>query len=430
MIRVPSNWNGTLIRDLDGVDLMTTTIRTGGTDQLVHFLLERGYAFAGTERHPRRWVGGFDPNREIERIEMVHDVFLHKFDEPSRVIQFGCSGGGRVGAIIAEEYPDRVDGVLAVGNQPVAWWGNQALDFFFVLHSLLAPELQFLDLSMEGGTRPVFPSLAFAWRQVITEAQETPEGRARIALALTIGQMPAIGDPRFPEPDRNNVAELQLSMYQAVLEAAHRVGGLSRYMLESSPGFGARSYQVSWNDDVDYKEFFENGNKYNKRAVRQLYEEAGLELEADLEKINRTPRISADPEGLAYWSARGRIAVGNPKVPVLRWHDVGDNLQPVSNVQGYMDLVRTNGKEDMVRLIYSKGPTHCRFTVAELFTAIKTLEHRLDTGSWGPTDPEHLNELGRSIEPGNVTRFIPTSDDRYSVGKYNRTWVPDWAKRN
>ena len=28
-----------------------------------------------------RWVGGYDPAREIERIEMVHDVFIDRFRE-------------------------------------------------------------------------------------------------------------------------------------------------------------------------------------------------------------------------------------------------------------------------------------------------------------------------------------------------------------
>jgi len=240
--------------------------------------------------------------------------------------------------------------------------------------------------------------------------------------------MPTLGDWRLPEPDRDDVDELQRAMYQAVLEAVHRVGGLSRYMLESAPGFGGKSYAVSWNEDVDYRDFFENGNKYNKQAVRELYDKAGIDLEADLDAINSAPRVSADPEGKAYWSAKGRIAVGNPKVPLLRWHDVGDNLQPVANVQGYMDLVRANGKQELVRLIYSKGPAHCQFTIAELYTALKTLEHRLDTGSWGPTDADHLNERGASIEAGNITRFIPTTDDRYRVEEYNRTWVPAWAK--
>ena len=95
-------------------------------------------------------------------------------------------------------------------------------------------------------------------------------------------------------------------------------------------------------------------------------------------------------------------------------------------MQGYIDLVQQNGKEDLVRAVYTEGPTHCGFTVSESVAVLETLMHRLETGSWGPTDPEHLNELAASVEDGSVSRFIDL-DDEYRVGKYNRAWVPDWA---
>ncbi len=417
LIRVPSNWNGVLVRDLDYV--------TGANRERYLAFLERGYAVSGTARHERRWVGGYDPAREIERIEMVHDVFIARFREPEWVLQYGCSGGGRVGTALAED-PGRVDGVVAGGTAPIVWVGNSELDKWFVLKALLAPELPIVNLPKSQGLRPEYPDLTFAWRQVFNEAQRTPEGRARIALAVTIGQFPDWVDLRLTKPDRSNVAELQQSMYQSTLRVADRIGGVSRFMLETSSSFGARSYQYSWNDGVDYKEFFDNGSEYNKRAVRQLYEEAGVELEADLEKVNAFPRISADPEGIEYWGAAGRIAVGQPRIPVIRWHDIGDEQILASNVQGYMELVRKNGKEDLVRTVYTELPTHCGFTVAESIAVLETMMHRLETGSWGSTDPEHLNQLARSIEDGSVARFISVND-QYKVRKYNRTWVPNWV---
>ena len=418
LMRVPSNWNGVLIRDLDYV--------TSANRERNLAFLERGYAVSGTARHERRWVGGYDPSREIERIERVHDIFIDRFSKPERVIQYGCSGGGRVGMSLSED-PGRVDGVVAAGTAPIVWLGNSELDKWFVLKALLAPELAIVNLPKTGGLRPEYPDLTYAWRQVVNAAQRTPKGRARIALAVTIGQLPDWVDLRLPRPDRSNVAELQQSLYQTTLRVSDRPGGVSRHMLETSSSFGARSYQHSSNDGVDYKEFFENGNEYLKQAVHQLYEEAGADLEADLEKVNAFPRISADPEAIEYWGAAGRIAVGKPKIPLIRWQDIGDEQIVPSNVQGYMELVRQNGKEDLVRAVYTEGPTHCSFTVPESVAVLETLMHRLETGSWGSTDPEDLNQLASSVEDGGVARFIPL-DDQYKVGKYNRTWVPDWAK--
>ena len=418
LMRVPSNWNGVLLRDLDYV--------TSANRERYLAFLERGYAVSGTARHERRWVGGYDPAREIERIEMVHDVFVERFREPEWVIQYGCSGGGRVGTALAED-PGRVDGVVAAGTAPIIWVGNSELDKWFVLKALLAPDLPIVDLPKTPGLRPEYPDLTFAWRQVINAAQRTPEGRARIALAVTIGQFPDWVDLRLSKPDRGDTADLQRSMYQSTLRVADRIGGVSRFMLETSSSFGARSYQYSWNDGVDYKEFFENGSDYHKQAVRQLYEDAGVDLEADLEKVNAFPRIKADPEGVEYWGAKGRIAIGQPQIPIIRWHDLGDEQIVASNVQGYMDLVRQNGKEELVRAVYTDAPTHCTFTVPEAVAVLETMMHRLKTGSWGSTDPAALTQLASEVEDGGVSRFIEV-EERHKFGKYNRTWVPDWAK--
>ena len=48
LMRVPSNWNGTLLRDLDYV--------TKANDPRYLGMLARGYAVSGTARHVRRWA--------------------------------------------------------------------------------------------------------------------------------------------------------------------------------------------------------------------------------------------------------------------------------------------------------------------------------------------------------------------------------------
>ena len=309
LMRVPSNWNGTLIRDLDYV--------TRIDDARYLDMLVRGFAVAGTARHERRWVGFYDPAREIAHLNTVLDLFEERFRAPDRVIQYGCSGGGHVTLAVAEDFSDRVDGAVAFAAHTPVWFMNTMLDGWFVLKALLAPDLEIVDLPREAGSlRPGYAPLVFAWRQVIDAAQETPEGRARLALAVTIGQWPDWVNPTNQNPDREDVAALQLSMYRTLRQFTSNVGGLSRFMFESAAD--VRSTQLSWNTGVDYGEFFSNGNEDDRRAVRELYEQAGLDLEADLEEINAFPRISADVEALEYWGAPGRTVEGDPQVPLLR----------------------------------------------------------------------------------------------------------------
>lgn len=411
LMRVPANWNGTLIRDLD--------YASGARNPRWQHLLEKGYALAGTGRHRLR-LFRYDPAREIANLDTTLDVFEKRFRKPDRVIQYGCSGGGFVALAVAEDFSSRIDGVIATAAHIPVWQMNTFLDGWFVLKALIAPDLRIVDLPVEasgGSDHRVVGEIADAWRRAINAAQETPEGRARIALAFTIGQWPAWVNRLTPQPQLEDVAALQHSMYHTVFQNASNPGGEARIRKE----LAADGQQLSWNTGVDYKQFFNNGNTFFQRAVRQLYQEAGLDLEADLARVNAFPRVSASPHALDWWNTPGRTVKGNPKIPVLRMHEIGDYQIPVSLVQGYDDLIRANGKDDLYRAAYVEAPGHCGFTVAESMVAIETMMRRLDSGRWESTDPEQLNNRARLLH-SSAARFIRI--DRYAQEKYNRTWAP------
>ena len=416
-MRVPSNWNGTLIRDLD--------YASAPNSQRNLYLLEQGFAVSGTARHERRWVGFYDPVREIGHLDSVLDRFETLFRKPDRVIQYGCSGGGHIGLAVAEDFSDRVNGVIATGAHTPVWLMNTMLDGWFVLKTLIAPELPILDLPEEANLRPQHAEIVFAWRQAIDAAQQTKAGRARIALAVTIGQWPDWSTATIANPDRTDTQALQQSMYRTVLHRyanAGDIGGRSRYMFENPAGL--TSSQLSWNTEVDYRAFFDNGNAFQKDAVRELYQQAGLDISEDLQQLNAAPRISADPEAVEYWSVPGRTTKGDPKVPLLRMHEIGDPVVAVSPVQGYNDLVTANDKDELYRTAFVEAPTHCGFSIAETAVAIEIMMRRLDTGRWEDTEPARLNELATSMNvEGTVSRFIPF--EPHENLKYNRTWLPN-----
>src|SRR5580765_6665283 len=60
LMRVPPNWNGTLLRDLD--------YASGAEAPRWAALLEKGYALAGTGRHRLR-LYQYDPQREIADLD-------------------------------------------------------------------------------------------------------------------------------------------------------------------------------------------------------------------------------------------------------------------------------------------------------------------------------------------------------------------------
>lgn len=413
VMRVPTNWNGTLIRDLD---------YAGRADNpLGLYLLDQGYALAGTQRHRLR-AFQYDPAREIANLNSVLDIFGQRFRAPDRVIQYGCSGGGHVTLGVAEDFSDRVDGAIALGAHTPVWLMNTFLDGWFTLQTLIAPDLPIVDLPFEssGGTaHGVEGEIPEQWRRAVSAAQQTPEGRARIALASAIGQWPVWSGNWVPLPDLGDAQELQHSIYHITFDRySNNPGGEARIMFESA----ANGQQLSWNTGVDYREFFENGNDALKRAVRELYAEAGADLDTDLARINAAERVEASEHALDFWDAPGRNVVGDPKIPLLRMHEIGDYQVPMSLVQGYNRLIEANGKQNLYRAAYVESPTHCGFNVAESAAAIETMMSRLDTGKWGSTQPHDLNELASSLGANATPRFI--DPEPYFVDQYNRVWNP------
>lgn len=412
LMRVPANWNGTLVRDLDYVARSNSPASA--------YLLEHGYALAGTQRHRLRTFQ-YDPVREIANLNLVHDRFEERFGRPERVIQYGCSGGGHVALAVAEHFPERVDGVVATGAHTPVWLMNTFLDGWFALKALIAPDLAIVDIPVDqtgGRSHGLQGPLTAAWADAINAAQETPEGRARIALAFTVGQWPAWVNRLTPQPSLDDPVALQHAMYHTVLQNTRSPGGEARILFESA----ANGQQLSWNTGIDYRELFENGNAYFKQAVRRLYADAGIDVQADLQRLNAFPRIEAAPHALAYWRAPGRNVTGRPTIPVFRMHEIGDYQVPISLIQGYNDQILANGKGDLYRAAYVSAPGHCGFSPGESAAAIRTLERRLDTGEWGDTDPESLNALAGTLHPtgGRFIRYDP-----YRQATYNRVWAPN-----
>lgn len=154
-----------------------------------------------------------------------------------------------IAATAGELHPDRIDGVLAgCGglSGTVSQW-NQKLDTVFVLSRLLNPE----------GTLPVedvpadIESARSAWLNRLAEAQETPEGRARIALASAIGQLPAWSQ-EVADPAPGDAERYEAAWYGALAgDPLPYIGQAMSSRYTSTLVFGG---MPSWNTGIDYAE--------------------------------------------------------------------------------------------------------------------------------------------------------------------------------
>lgn len=388
-IAIPAEWNGTLLLDLDFIGSLG---RTGPVHQ---WLLGCGYAVAGTARVMNTVSASVWAHRLLQVLHLARKAG----GRPARVIAYGQSGGGAAARAFAQEMPYAIDGALAMstpGSGQVSLL-NQALDATFAAKALLAPDNDALVLVGMPADRA---RLEDEWTGVLSAAQETKEGRARIALAAALAQLPYWGldEHAAGPPDPHDVPAVQDGFYQELLfVAAGRHRAALRQAVESFAG------NPSWNTGIDYTHLFQGAAEPVRDVVAALYEQAGLDLAADLTVIDAAPRIAADSVGVDY--GRESTCGDSFSVPLQFMTTTGDPLSPVSNSRPLETAAITAGAGDQVRLLYVQAPGHCTFTCAEIGAALAALTDRVDSGRWPATDPEAMNRRAVSFDVG-AARFV------------------------
>ena len=242
------------------------------------------------------------------------------------------------------------------------------------------------------------------------------EGRARIALAAAIGQLPAWGlapdGTPTPRPDPGDAAALQEGLYLALAGGPLPYIGQamsSRRQIEQLTGGNP-----SWNTGVDYGRQFRAARPEVRRAVGDLYRLAGLDLAADLARLDAAPRITADRSAVDRL-ARGIVFTGRLRVPVLTVSNVGDQISTVAQQQSYEHIVRARGNGHLLRQSYVESAGHCGFTPFEQVAAILTTMDRLSSGRWPNTSANAMNRATESVDPaGTEGRYITFRPERFN----------------
>jgi hypothetical protein len=144
-----------------------------------------------------------------------------------------------------------------------------------------------------------------------------------------------------------------------------------------------------------------------RHTAEALYQQAGLQLAADLARLDAAPRTTADPAALQYLT-KYIVFDGRLPVPVLTGHTVGDGQMLVENEQAYADAVRSAGSGAMLRQAFVNRAGHVTFTPAEMISAILALDSRLGAGSWAKASPASLNSVATGLGPSlNVVLARP-----------------------
>ena len=384
VVEVPDAWNGVLLLFSHPVPVGQGEPPWEPGEPLVSNLVANGYAVAGSA------------NTIFWPLELAFtdqpallDVATRAVGEPRHTIASGMSIGGIMTAGLVQLFPDRLSGALPMcGNLAGAVSNhNRELDIGFVVKTLLAPDspLKLVDIANTE------PNLTLALT-VLHEAQATPAGRARLALAAAVGNIPGWHDPTSPEPAQDDFDARQRNQFAWFDDVGFLVFFMARKQIEMQAGGNP-----SWNTGVDYGELL--ATSINRNVVEALYESAGLDLDDDLERLASEPRIEADPAAVAYLERHIVFNGDLGGVPVLTVHSDGDGLVTPDNEQAYAEVVEHAGQQDLLRQLWVHRGGHCTFTFAEILTALDVLLERIDSGTWPCLEPDTLNTAAARLGP-------------------------------
>jgi pimeloyl-ACP methyl ester carboxylesterase len=387
-IQVPANWNCTLFLYSHGyvVPGSKNPAADVGDPVTGAWLLSHGYALAGSSYATTGWAIQQALPDQINTL----NVFDEQVGTPAQTIAWGHSLGGIITAGLIQDYPGRFGaalpmcGVLAGG---VATW-NAGLDGAFAFQQLIDPSVQIVNI-----TKPT-ANLAAA-EQAATAAQQTAQGRARLALAAALGDVPGWLTPLSPEPAADDFAAQESNQYLWETQVDFPFGFALRAELEARAGGNP-----SWNTGVNY--YRQLARSADHREVLALYRAAGLSLSGDLATLERAPRVSADQSAVGYL-AQNVSFNGHLSMPVLTMHTTGDGLVVPENEQAYASVVQRAGDSRLLRQIFVSRAGHCAFTPAETISAVQALLRRLATGRWDneALDPGSLNAAAAGLGPAD-----------------------------
>lgn len=391
LAEVPPHWSGSLLLYSHGYARGPANPARHVPRDEASALLAGGYALLGSSYARTGWALQEAVPDQLAAL----DEFSRQVAPPKQVIAWGSSMGGLVTVALLEQHPGRFAGGLALCASAAGTLGmmNTALDGAFVFKALAAPASTLpLLFGASGAQAGAERADRAAWQAALDAAQASALGRARIALAATLAQVPGWTVAGSAQPDVADAAGQQQQLYRGLLDAvllprddqALRAGG-----------------NFSWNTGTDYAALLARSGR--QAWVLARYAEAGAALDDDLATLAATARISADPAAVAYM-ARHYQPTGRPSAPLLLLQTIADPVTLAELSADYAALAAEVGPPGQVAAAWLRRTGHCNFSTPELLVVLQQLQQRLADGRWG-VDPSALNAAVQALGQG-PTEFV------------------------
>lgn len=389
---VPAHWNGVLVLYSHGFGTLTAQDAPDPATQAD--LLAEGYALVGSSyAGPSLWALASAEPDQFRALAAITKII----GKPRKTLAFGTSMGGLISAQEAQDANGRIDGALTtcglVGGGVNL--NNYQLDGEYALAQLLAPgqRIQLVDYADAAAASTAAQQLS----ALVSVAQTTAAGRARIALAAAL----------LNTPDWISGTEPPRSFAQQEAQEAQWLPQQLAFVIGARPSIeAAAGGNSSWTVGVDYGRLVDTSAFHDQ--IAHLYHAAGLSLRRDERTLTRHADIRPDRSALKTL-ARTSTVDGHLDVPELDLHTISDQLSPITYENWYRRQVRKSGDASLLRQAYVSAIGHCNFTSAELVAGLHAVQRRVTTGHWSGTDADDLNRAANAtgLGPAAFVHYNP-----------------------
>ena len=365
-IRVPANWNGTLLvyahgSMCGGVEASPPALDS--TPTLEEQLLSAGYALAGSLYKDSEQEG---PQRTLA----LTNFFKGAVGDPRRIIVWGLSLGGVTTLMSIETHSGLYDGAIAVSPMPAG-----------------RPNMADLYLRYDLAYAAVFGWPSNSWGPIEDLRDDL----------YTDGNL---FDP-FQWFNGENYGQWEFIrlVMQESSDAWWNVDpalGAPGWVMA---GWAATAYRSHWQQLCGGPVSQNVGVKYSLTNDEKAYlTSLGVDADGLLAWMNSHTNITASRSARQHLAQYGTPS-GHLRRPVVTMHGTFDPLQPVSSEALYRGLVDAAGDADELVQVYV-DTYHAAFSAAQYLATLNAMEHWLNTG----------------VRPGNS--FFPASEG------FNNSFVP------
>ncbi len=341
-IEVPDDWNGTLVMWAHGFR-GTGLELTVDNHPLREFLVPNGFAWAASS-YSRN---DYDIQVGVQDTHALAKRFNGIVGKPDRTYITGASMGGHITAVSIEQYRNAYDGAMPICGV----LGDFELFDYFLDFNAAAQQL-----GTGSSTFPVDPA------QYV--AVTVPAIKANLSG-------PGPGWPVSLTPDGVNLKNLTELRSGGERPNFDEAWFFWNTFPEFATGPGNFLFDLGIGDGTLARS---PGNALDNTDVVYQFDTDPALTAAEQAFNNSVVRVAQDPQARSP-NGLSQVApiAGDPPVPVLSLHNLGDLFVPFHNQVVYGSEAAANGKSDLVVQRAIRGVGHCDFTAFELVSAFTDL---------------------------------------------------------